>query len=343
MPIPTDAPARDSAGPTGRAPRDPDPDARLPVFEVADDREHRVLERWRRNVGAAVALDLARPAPEGVRELDLLCWNVAVGAGELDAMLLRLREREIGCDPARPLVVLAQEVYRSDETVPPHPPEPRHTGGDITPPRPRDVVELAREHGLSLRYAPSMRNGAARSDRGNAVLSTAALGRAHAFVLLYINQRRVVVAAEVEGIPGLTFVCAHLDVARRLGEADAPSRRPGVARAEQAARLARAVLALDAPGGVVLAGDFNTPFGEWDPAYRRIVRAGFRPAERSWRWDHTHHGFVRLLLDHVFYHPAGGRIASVRVERLDDHPLDRGARIFGSDHHPLLARVVLGG
>jgi hypothetical protein len=29
------------------------------------------------------------------------------------------------------------------------------------------------------------------------------------------------------------------------------------------------------------------------------------------------------------------------VHRLDEHPRDRGARVFGSDHHPLLARIDL--
>ena len=34
------------------------------------------------------------------------------------------------------------------------------------------------------------------------------------------------------------------------------------------------------------------------------------------------------------------RVASARVVRLDEHPLDRGATVFGSDHHPLLARIA---
>lgn len=331
-PIPTDPPA-------------PSP-AALPTLEVAGAREHRALERWRRNVGAPVALDLAPPAPRGVRGVDLLCWNVAVGRGALDVVLARLRGGEwggAGADPARPLVLLLQEAYRANGSIPAHPPEPRHTGGDISPPAPDDVVEAARRHGMSLRYAPSMRNGRARSDRGNALLSTAALERAHAFELLHINQRRVAVAAEPAGLPGLTLVSAHLDTSRRPGATDSRRYLPGGARAEQAARLAEAVLALDAPGGVVLGGDFNTPLGVRDPAYRALLRAGLLPARRARRWRHTHHHLLRLLLDHLLYHPAGGRIASVEVERLDEGPRDRGRTVFGSDHHPLLARVALGG
>jgi endonuclease/exonuclease/phosphatase family metal-dependent hydrolase len=331
--IPTDTPDP----PVPSAPHPLEPPALVPTFEVADEREHRVLARWRRNVGAAVSLDLAPRAPRGIRGFDVLSWNVAVGRAGLDGLLRRLRA---GRSPEWPLVLLLQEAYRSDETVPARPPEPRHTGGDIAPAHPKDVVALAREHGLSVRYAPSMRNGRARSDRGNAVLSTAALGSAHAFALLYIRQRRVAVAAELAGLPGLTLVSAHLDTSRRLGATDSRSYRPGGARAEQAARLAESILDLDAPGGVVVGGDFNTPLGEEDPAFRALVRAGLVPAEREGWWDHTHHHLLRLTLDHVLYHPAG-RIAGVRVARMDEHPWDRGTTIFGSDHHPLLARVEL--
>ncbi|HEX2191446.1 MAG TPA: endonuclease/exonuclease/phosphatase family protein [Longimicrobiaceae bacterium] len=320
--------------------------APIPTFEVADESEHRVLARWRRNVGAPVSLDLAPPAPPGVRGFDLLSWNVRVGAARLDRLLGRLREGHhggAGTDPARPLVLLLQEAYRADDTVPAVAPEPGHTGGDLAPAHPEDVVETARRHGLSLRYAPSMRNGAAPSDRGNAVLATAGLGRAHAFALLYVRQRRVAVAAQLAGVLGLDLASAHLDTHRRPFGGDSPRLRPGGARAHQAERLAEAVVRRDAPGGVVLAGDFNTPLGERDPAYRALVGAGLVPARRSWDWKHTHHGIVRLLLDHVLYHPGGGRIASVEVVRLDEHPRDRGPSVYGSDHHPLLARVALAG
>ncbi|HEX2093421.1 MAG TPA: endonuclease/exonuclease/phosphatase family protein [Longimicrobiaceae bacterium] len=311
---------------------------------MADESEHRVLARWRRNVGAPVALDLAPRAPRGIRGFDLLSWNLKVGAARLDALLERLRAGAFGGagrDPGRPLLLLVQEAYRADDTVPERVVEPGHEGGDLAPSHPRDIVAFAREHGLSLRYAPSMRNGAARSDRGNAVLATAALAHAHAFALLYVRQRRVAVAAELAGLPGLTLVSAHLDTHRRVFGGDSRSYWPGGARARQAERLAEAVVREDAPGGVVLAGDFNTPLGERDPAYRALLQAGLLPARRRWGWGHTHHAVVRLLLDHVLYHPGRGRIGSVEVARLDEHPADRDRGVFGSDHHPLLARVGL--
>ncbi|MBV9774161.1 MAG: hypothetical protein JO040_09445, partial [Gemmatimonadetes bacterium] len=290
---------------------------------MADESEHRVLARWRRNVGSPVALDLAPPAPQRIRGLDVLCWNLKVGGARLDALLGRLREGEFGgagTDPERPLVVLAQEAYRADESVPERVVESGAEGGDLTPPDAEDVVAVARRQGLSLRYAPSMRNGAARSDRGNAVLCTTAIGHAHGFALLYLRQRRVAVAAEVHGVPGLTLVSAHLDTHRRPFAGDSDSYVPGGARAEQARRLAEAVVRRDGPGGVILGGDFNTPLGHFDPAYRALVRAGLTPARRARRWLHTHHGPVRFLLDHLLYHSASGHLESVVVTRLDEHP-----------------------
>ncbi len=38
-----------------------------------------------------------------------------------------------------------------------------------------------------------------------------------------------------------------------------------------------------------------------------------------------------------------GVIRSSSIRRLDEDPRDRGPNVFGSDHHPLLARVELSG
>jgi endonuclease/exonuclease/phosphatase family metal-dependent hydrolase len=45
------------------------------------------------------------------------------------------------------------------------------------------------------------------------------------------------------------------------------------------------------------------------------------------------------MLDHVMYRPAAA-IESVDVARQDEAG-DGGTRVFGSDHHPLLATVTL--
>jgi hypothetical protein len=45
------------------------------------------------------------------------------------------------------------------------------------------------------------------------------------------------------------------------------------------------------------------------------------------------------VLDYLLVRNSQGAVRRARVRRLDEHPLDRGARVFGSDHHPLLARI----
>jgi hypothetical protein len=293
---------------------------------------------WAENVGAPVALDLAEPAPPDVSAVDVLCWNLAVGRARLDELLDRLQEGEFGGAGGAdrpPLLILAQEAYRADDTIP-HRPLTRYHGGDIAPAGARDIVELARDRRLSLRYAPSMRNGARPSDRGNAVLATAALGEATSYVLPFVRQRRVVVGAALAGLPQLLFLSGHLDTGGQLG--GGAWGRLGGGRAAQAAALASRFA--DAPAAI-LGADLNSHFGAADPALAAFRLAGWTLPARAGAWRHTHHGPVRLALDHVLYRCTGPRSAAVTLHRLDETPRDTGRRIFGSDHHPLLARVVL--
>jgi endonuclease/exonuclease/phosphatase family metal-dependent hydrolase len=293
-------------------------------------------------VGQPLATDLAPPVAGPVRGVDVLSWNIGIGTGRLTELLTRLRAGEFGgagSDPARPLVVLVQEAFRADATVPERGEGSFHGGikarGALVP-----ITRMAEENGLSLRYAPSMRNGGERSDRGNAVLATAAIRHAHGFALPYVKQRRVAVAAELAGLPGLTFVSAHVDTWGRAPGETGVLWRFGGGRAAQTAELARRILARDGVGGVVVGADLNTPLGRRDPAVRAMEARGFVQAAKIGGWGHTFNGPVRFLLDHVLFHPAGGRIRGVSVTRLDEDPADRG-RPFGSDHHPLLARVEL--
>ncbi len=312
------------------------------LFE-AKTGDHPDLDRWRENVGDPLALDLAPPLATPPREVDVLCWNLAIGRARLGEVVELWRSGEWSAsdsDPERPLVVLAQEAFRADDSVPARLASRFH-GGASARAGAGDLVELARQHGLSLRYAPSMRNGADRSDRGNAVLATAALQGAHAFSLPHVRQRRVAVAAELTELQGMTFVSAHLDT---WGALRTVRRRPvwalGSGRAAQAAELGRRILTSEGEG-VIVGGDLNTPLGRRDPAVRALVRAGFTPARPVGQWRHTFHGPVRFLLDHVLFRSSGDRIREVEVRRLDESAGDRGRRVFGSDHHPLLARVVL--
>jgi hypothetical protein len=64
---------------------------------------------------------------------------------------------------------------------------------------------------------------------------------------------------------------------------------------------------------------------------------GVPPSVPAWR--HTFHALPRLVLDYVLIRDRPGSIRAAKVHRLDEHPQDRGPRVFGSDHHPLLGRV----
>lgn len=300
-----------------------------------DELHHPELAIWRANVGAPVVLDLAPPLESGVACLDLLSWNLAIGDGRLTDVLARLRDRGLGT-PQQPLVVLAQEAFRQDDTVPARAGS-RHHGGKAGRGTRADIVRIARDAGLSLRYAPSMRNGTHASDRGNAVLSTAAIGAAHAFLLPYVRQRRVVITAELEGLENLWLTSAHLDTGGQLRDAS-PFGRFGAGRVAQISTLADRLNVLGSD--IIIGADLNTPLGRRDPAVSALVRAQYHPAIREHPWRHTFHGPLRLLLDHMFWR-SEGRIESVHVQRIDESASDRGARVFGSDHHPLLAHVKL--
>jgi endonuclease/exonuclease/phosphatase family metal-dependent hydrolase len=305
---------------------------------------HADLEPWRANVGAPVSLDLAPHVGGPVSAIDVLCWNVAIGKGRLAQVLDSLLRERSSFAPQRPLIALIQEAYRADDSVPEV--HTAHHGGK--PPRTQreDIVDVARSLNLSLRYAPSMRNGPHRSDRGNAILSSVAIDETQLMTLPFVRQRRAAVAVTIAGIGGrLRMATTHLDTHGRhrphpLDQIRATRRGFGAGRAAQAAALAdelRSVTSEDA--GILIGGDFNSYLGLRDPAVRSLIEHGFRHGTRTGEWRHTFHGPLRLMLDHVLYRPST-TLSDVHVRRLDDGT-DRARGIFGSDHHPLLASVSL--
>lgn len=308
---------------------------------VHSEAHHPELEHWRANVGNPVVIDAGPPAPGRLEGVDVVSWNMAIGLGRLPELLERLRSAahpQVGTRPERPLVVLVQEAFRSDGSLTDAP--TRHHGTSVETARRRSIVDVARQTGLSLRYSPSMRNGRTASDRGNAILATVRLTRSRALLLPHVRQRRVAVSAGIAGHPGLTFVSAHLDTHGRL-QGGRPLRRPGTGRMAQAAALAAYLH--EVPGSVVLGADLNTTLGVLDPSLRSLIRAGLHPGHRSGTWRHTFHTPVRLLLDHVLFRSPDRHIAHIDVMRIDEAPGDRSHTVFGSDHHPLLARVELNG
>ena len=295
------------------------------------------LEGWRQNVGAPVALDLAGPSTGEPQSLVVLSWNVWIGRGKLQAVISRIRQGEfagLGAAPDLPLLVLLQEAYRGDPTLPAagSGPAGRVLTAQLGPQE--DVVDTARALGLNLRYAPSMRNGTFPSDRGNAILSTLPLLDSHAIELPLVLQRRVAVSSELSfGSRRLRVVSAHLDPRGPPGH-----RWLGAAGRE---RQARHLITSIPDGTVVLGADLNLGRGRYEKAWRALTNAGYTfgvpPSTPSWR--HTFHALPRLVLDYLLVRDGPGLIRQARVHRLDEHPQDRGARVFGSDHHPLLARI----
>jgi len=291
------------------------------------------LAAWRSNVGEPVALDLAPPASAtAVTSLAILSWNLWIGRGRLTDVVGRVREMT-----EAPLLVLAQEAFRADASVP-HPAVARRAAGGF-PPRvvPRtDIAELAATLRLNLRYVPSMRNGTGASDRGNAILSDLPLSQVRGFELPFVLQRRVPLVATLSSAAGpLQIVNAHLDPRGPAGA--------GVVGGEGRARQMRYLLDRLADGLTVLGADLNLSRGKRERAWRLLHQAGFTtgiPAVRQ-PWRHTFHALPRLVLDYLVLRDDAGRVATASVERLDEHPRDRGPTVFGSDHHPLLARIEL--
>jgi endonuclease/exonuclease/phosphatase family metal-dependent hydrolase len=301
--------------------------------------EQLAMERWRQNVGSPVAFDVpSTETPGQLGPLVVLSWNVWIGRGRLREVVSRIRDgkyQKFGAERDAPLVLLIQEAYRSDASLPPPQGRAGRFFGAARTPQ-EDIVETARLLRLNLRYAPSMRNGLLPSDRGNAVLSSLPLTNAHAVELPLVLQRRVAVSAELAiGEHRIQLVSAHLDPRGPPGH-----QWLGLAGRE---RQARHLVASVGNSTVILGADLNLGRGRYEQAWRLLGEAGFTfgvpPAIPGWR--HTFHALPRLVLDYLLVRDRAGLIHQARVHRLDEHPNDRGSRVFGSDHHPLLARIDL--
>jgi endonuclease/exonuclease/phosphatase family metal-dependent hydrolase len=287
------------------------------------------LARWRRAVGPPVVVSRAATESPSDR-LVVVNWNVHVGGGDVVQLFKEVR-RQAG--PNVPIVMLLQEAYRDGPEVPASL-DPAATFASLIRGLRRDgareeVESVAAALGLHAYYVPSMRNGnplTSAEDRGNAILSTAALHDLSAIELPFERQRRVAVAASVSGTTSaghpwrVRLVSAHLDNMsgpRRLWIAGSEFGRM---------RQARGLLAaLSGEKTVVLGADLNTLFGFGDRAYLEALRAF--PETRVTDRRPT---FGRLLrLDHLFFRLAGGWTASFR--RAEDN--------YGSDHHPLIGTI----
>ena len=291
--------------------------------------ERRRSDRWCAAVGPPAIARGSSTEPI-VNRLVVVSWNVHVGGGNIGALVDDLRTgRLTGGEPAQSFVLLLQEVYRSGKDVPSSlPPRARFALG--VKPRGHDRVDItatARRFGLSLFYAPSMRNGppaVSDEDRGNAIVSTLPLDEFTAIELPLERQRRIAVAASIHGRGrerdwALRLVSAHFTnaVGHHLWIFSEP------ARVRHALALATA---LDLGTPTFLGGDFNTWFGYQDAAYKVLAQrfANLRPSDRR-------PTLCIMRLDHVFYQLPDGWRATVR----------RGESRYGSDHYPLIAELTL--
>jgi endonuclease/exonuclease/phosphatase family metal-dependent hydrolase len=293
-------------------------------------------------VGGAIALDLARPAAaeraSTATGIVVVSWNVWIGRGRLLELVERFAAGDLGVPGELPLVLLIQEAFRRDQSVPERSNgfAARDLARDLaTRSQPRqDIVEVTQGLGWNLRYVPSMRNGGDRSDRGNAILTPLPLGPAIATELPFALQRRVAVSAMLT-LAGraIRLVSAHLDPRGPIGY----KWLGAAARTRQTAHL----LADLGDPTVILGADLNLGRGRAEGAWRLLVEQGFQfgvpPTPPAWR--HTYHALPRLVIDYLLVRDQAGVIRSSRVRRIDEDPRDRGRTVFGSDHHPLLARI----
>jgi len=308
----------------------------------AADQQARLRE-WCAMVGPVVYEPQPVRALTGtIDRLAIVSWNTHVGGGDLDALVDAVQRGDFTRgDRIDAIVLLLQEMYRHGDDVPARATilsaVPRRIVNALHSEHARDVRRVASERGFAMFYAPSMRNGAAvddPEDRGNAIFSNLPLSNPAAIELPIEHQRRVVAVATVGGRTSegtdwrLRLANVHLDTALALWHGG-----PIGARERQANALVAALTrSLSFDGPTILAGDFNTLFGDCEAAVR-VLRAAFPDAPPA-RGGATWRGalVLRARLDYVF---AKGEAGRIDVQRLPSR--------FGSDHYPLLSVIRFGG
>jgi endonuclease/exonuclease/phosphatase family metal-dependent hydrolase len=290
------------------------------------------LDAWCAAVGPAVVHSTSGSGAGDLAadEVLVVSWNAHVGGGDLRRLFADLRAP--GAKP-RHVVLLLQEVFRTGGSVPTLDGTTGHVPSRIAPMPPagprQDILTVVSDLGLSLVYVPSMRNGSGTEDRGSAIVSTLPLSDVAAIELPLERQRRVTVAATVNGrtISGRDwrFQVASVHLENRAGARRFWLLAPG-GRTKQARALLSALPAGE-PG--IVGGDLNTWFGSKEGAWEALHRAYGSVREHQ---DKPTFARPALKLDHLFFRLPPGWRATYR--RLDD--------TYGSDHYPLVATVSIG-
>ena len=189
-------------------------------YAPEDSAQRARLDAWCAGVGPTTMFNGAvQPAGSiSPNDIAFVSWNVHEGNGRLRAFVEDLRAGRLtnGRAPQH-FVLLLQEAVRTTGV-------PSLTAGARGARRiaaahqdAEDIQALASDLGLSLLYAPSMRNGNAagdpNGDRGNAILSTLPLSDPMAIELPFERQRRVALFAHVavSAVESLPVGVIHLD------------------------------------------------------------------------------------------------------------------------------------
>jgi endonuclease/exonuclease/phosphatase family metal-dependent hydrolase len=292
------------------------------------DRGAAEAARWAAAVGPAVIE--SHSAAVAVDDLAVVSWNLHGDAGDLEALVNRVRDGDLLGPPPAGVILLLQEAVRHSADVPALlPPDGRFARPLSSSADSRlDLQETARKLGLSLAYVPSMRNGRGQQDRGNAILSSLPFDAVEAFELPLGRQRRVAVSLTVRTAspsrPLLRFVSVHFDTAVSFSHGG-----PARWRRRQAEAVIAALASVELP--TVIGGDLNTWWGEDEPAVSAMRDAYPEAVDRhsgvlTWRGP----AGAGNRLDYLF---AAGCNRTVEVDRLTNR--------FGSDHHPIYARMRL--
>lgn len=306
------------------------------------------LLSWCQGVGSQVLIEPSKNETKlSIDKLTLVSWNVHVGSGDIDQFINDLKNGNLtDGEPVEHFVMLLQEAYRQDSSVPVNIPSNTKAGNNIHVLTPRgsrvDIITIARKHGLGLFYVPSMRNGRQEKidvpeDRGNAILSTIPLSRLIAVELPLERQRRTTIAANIEGITKkneswkIQLVNIHLEN-RTSGLT--LFRGLGIARLNQITALLKI---LPEEKIAVMAGDFNTWFREAkEPTIKHMenffVRFQIVSKHDSPKIPRKHYPlFPDRLVDYLFLRiPENWQTEKYSINNN-----------YGSDHYPLITKISL--
>jgi endonuclease/exonuclease/phosphatase family metal-dependent hydrolase len=310
----------------------------------ANDEDYDNLLSWCQVVGSPVFFRPTKTKSIFDR-ITLVSWNVHVGSGDIDQFINDLEKGHItDGEPVEHFVMLLQEAYRQDSSIPVKIPPYAKSGNNIHVTTSRgsrvDITTIARKHGLELFYVPSMRNGRQENtnipeDRGNAILSTIPLSRLLAVELPLERQRRTAIAANISGITknneSLKIQLINIHLENRTSGLMF-FRSFSIARLNQITALLKI---LPEEKIAVMAGDFNTWFRETrEPTIKHIEkffnRLGIISKNDNSKIPRKRYPlFPDRLVDYLFFQiPENWYIERYYV---NDN--------YGSDHYPLVAKI----